>query len=228
MKHTVPSWSFSFFLFIMGVLFFITPVAGVAGMGASFFKFGFITLSIASIYIVSNQFYLALCAVILSIPGLTTTFATDSFDYTNAEVMGLLSNLLLYGLVLIKITQYVISQKNIDRNIIIGSICIYLLLGLIWSFVYMLIELVYPHSFSGIYGTESISVSSISEVFSQLFYYSYVTLTTLGYGSISPQSIIASSLASMEAIVGQLFIAIFIARLVGLHTAQELQRNRNQ
>jgi hypothetical protein len=59
-----------------------------------------------------------------------------------------------------------------------------------------------------------------------LFYFSFTTLTTLGYGDITPAGKFAQVLANMEAIAGQVYLAIFIARLVGLHIAQELKRER--
>lgn len=55
-------------------------------------------------------------------------------------------------------------------------------------------------------------------------YYSFVTITTLGYGDVTPVSTQARSLALLEAVLGQLYIAILIARLVGSHLAQSLRR----
>ena len=68
---------------------------------------------------------------------------------------------------------------------------------------------------------------SVEERYSRDFtYYSYVTLTTLGYGDITPKTPTAKYLATLEAIIGQLYLAVLIARLVGLYIAQEQYRDR--
>ena len=89
-------------------------------------------------------------------------------------------------------------------------------------------EAVQPNSFSG--GESQIS-STNSEVarhvdLSHFSYYSFVTLTTLGYSEIAPLTPPARSLAALEAIVGQLFLAVLIARLVGLHIVSEGQEDQ--
>lgn len=220
----IPSWSFPLFLSVMISLFFISPIAGGIGIGGPFFKASFIILSVSCIYMVSRNSWQTLFAIVWALPGNFVTLSKDSFDYSQIELLGFSSYLILYLYVISILFTYVRSQRVVDRGIIAGSICIYLLLGLVWSFVYMIIELLSPHSFNGLYSSSVSEIRSVSEVFSHLFYYSYVTLTTLGYGSISPRSVVASAFSSAEAITGQLYIAIFIARLVGLYTAQEFQR----
>ena len=96
---------------------------------------------------------------------------------------------------------------------IMGAVAAYLLLGIIWSLAYYLIALRIPEAFSvqGPFppgGRESLQ--------SQLFYFSFVTLTTLGYGDIVPVHPIVRMLAMLEGVAGQLFPAIMIARLVSL------------
>jgi uncharacterized membrane protein len=96
--------------------------------------------------------------------------------------------------------------------VIMGGICVYLLMGFLWAFVFTILESVQPGSFQMPEGLEA-GLSSFS-------YYSFVTITTLGYGDVTPVSNPARSLALLEAILGQLYIAILIARLVGTHIVQ--------
>jgi hypothetical protein len=84
-----------------------------------------------------------------------------------------------------------------------------------WVFLYHLTEFIHPNSFS-------MAADLATESRKALFYYSFVTLTTLGYGDITPISHPAKSLAMLEAIVGQMYIAVLIARLVGMHISQGL------
>lgn len=224
-SQVTPHKGLTIFLVIMGLLFFISPMAREAGMGTSFFKGIISAVSISCIYLVSRSRLHILLACLLAIPGIGMTLSTNSFDYSILEVVGLTTNIVLYFFVIYIIAIPVVTQKIVNQHVIAGAVSIYLLLGLVWSFIYMLIELITPNSFYGLYTENYVGSHSLTQVFNHLFYYSYVTLTTLGYGNISPRSIEASAFASAEAIVGQLYIALVIARLVGLYTAQELRRN---
>ncbi len=110
----------------------------------------------------------------------------------------------------------VLFGGEINVNRIVGAACIYEMLGLIWAVMYAGIATLAPDSFSG-------SGLADPNLFWDFVYYSFVTLTTLGYGDISPQLPFAKSLAYMEALIGQLYIAIMVASLVG---AQLSKRNR--
>ena len=92
-----------------------------------------------------------------------------------------------------------------------GSIAAYLLLGLTWTEIYDLIYVAVPHAFRF-----ADAADEISRHRHDLLYYSFVTLTTMGYGDIVPAHPIARSLAVAEALVGQLYPAILIARLVSM------------
>lgn len=101
-----------------------------------------------------------------------------------------------------------------------GAIVAYLLIGLMWTFVYGLIELLHPGSFQASDSVRSWLDSHPHESPTPVFvYYSFVTLTTLGFGDISPVAAAARTLSWLEAVVGQLFIAVTIARLVGIHAS---------
>ena len=112
--------------------------------------------------------------------------------------------------------RQVLFTGSIDDNKIVGAICIYLLLGLIWTMMYLLIAEAVPDAFSGL------QQAPWYDNFSELSYYSFVTLTTLGYGDITPNLPIPRFLAYMEAVVGDLYIAILVASLIGVRMS-----NRN-
>ncbi|GMR05893.1 MAG: potassium channel family protein [Gammaproteobacteria bacterium] len=105
--------------------------------------------------------------------------------------------------------RQVLFTGIIDGHKIIGAICIYLLLGLIWALMYLLIAEAVPEALNGL------QQAPWYENFSALSYFSFVTLTTLGYGDISPASPIAQFLAYMEAVVGIFYTAILVASLIG-------------
>ena len=120
---------------------------------------------------------------------------------------------LLYGLLLGFVTYTILGQifraKTVDRSLIASAITVYLLLGASWGAVFMVVYLANPAAFHA----PDVDPHYASVYF---LYYSYVTLTTLGYGDITPISPTARISSVVEAITGVLYIAILIARLVSL------------
>ncbi len=108
-------------------------------------------------------------------------------------------------------------SKRVQGDTITGGICIYLLLGTLGALLYQIIFTLDPQSFSG-----NIETLQEGDDFSNLLYFSFTTLTTLGYGDIVPHNKVAMILANLEAIIGQMYPAIFIARLVSLYTTEEI------
>ena len=119
-----------------------------------------------------------------------------------------------------------IASKNmllsgeIDINKIIGAICIYLLLALNWSMFYLFINTANPDSFHGLTSTD------IGTQHSELLYYSFVTITTLGYGDLTPVKPLARTVAYLEAIVGQFYVAVLVAWLVGMYLSGQGQNRQ--
>ena len=109
-----------------------------------------------------------------------------------------------------KTAKQVLFTGEIDGNKILGAICLYLLLGLIWAVLYTLLQLEYPDSFQALQQN-----SQWFMLFPDFVYFSFVTMTTLGFGDISPTLPVARFLTYFEAIVGQFYLAILVASLVG-------------
>jgi len=105
--------------------------------------------------------------------------------------------------------KQVLFTGMIDSNKIIGAVCIYLLLGMIWTLLYLMMAEASPNAFNGL------AQAPWYNNFPDVAYYSFVTLTTLGYGDISPIQPVARFLVYMEAIVGIFYTTILVASLVG-------------
>tara|TARA_B100000809_G_scaffold110102_1_gene108647 strand:- start:1362 stop:2093 length:732 start_codon:yes stop_codon:yes gene_type:complete len=112
----------------------------------------------------------------------------------------------------LRTTKQVMFTGNIDGNKILGAICLYLLMGLIWAVLYTLIQLSFPNSFTNINNS-----NEWFTLFPDFIYLSFVTITTLGFGDISPLLPISRFLVYFEAIVGQFYLAILVASLIGSH-----------
>ena len=106
--------------------------------------------------------------------------------------------------------KQVLFSGVIDLNKIVGAICIYLLMGLIWAMMYLFLAQGIPGAFNGL--EQVVWYDNFADV----AYYSFVTLTTLGYGDISPVAPIARFLVYMEAVVGVFYMAVLVASLIGV------------
>lgn len=106
---------------------------------------------------------------------------------------------------------YIFEQGKVTTDHLHGAISLYLLIGLTWTYVYVILERLAPGSFRFPEG----SVVEYGDLVAEFIYYSYVTLTTLGYGDIQPVSSWARTLSLLEAITGVLFMGALVARIAG-------------
>ncbi len=169
------------------------------------------------IYAVGEKKRTTLIAVLLALPKFGTTWALGFITHPLLNFLDSISGIIFIGYIIVLILKHIFKQNNVTLETIYGAIVVYILIGLLWVFLYNLTEFIHPGSFS-------IAADIASESKKSLYYFSFVTLTTLGYGDITPVSDQAKSLAMLEAIVGQMFIAVLIARLVGIHISQSLAK----
>jgi len=142
-------------------------------------------------------------------------FKTHSPFFQYASILSLI------GFLFVAITftmKQVAVGTNITTNRLVGAICVYILLGVIWAMFYTLVNTISPGSFTGFSATEGLGWDS------EWLYFSFVTMTTLGYGDILPVSATARGLAYMQAVVGQFYIAVLVAGLVGAYVAKRNER----
>jgi hypothetical protein len=118
----------------------------------------------------------------------------------------------------IAILADVVRAERVTPAKISGALSVYLLLGYVWGIVFTILETVQPGSFNLALG--DVAAGSRGEILGHLLYYSFITLSTLGYGDITPLSDGARSLAALEAVTGQIYLAVLVARLVGLQISQ--------
>lgn len=131
-----------------------------------------------------------------------------SNNFATRTISSLFNSSFLFYLVALTVTR-LFRNRSVTWSAVSAATSSFLMLGLAWTSAYAYIEQVQPGSFTGL--------SEDAEVkYNELFYFSFVTLTTLGYGDISPTQPIAQMVTVLEAIIGQLFLVILIARLVGM------------
>jgi hypothetical protein len=132
---------------------------------------------------------------------------------------------LYMAMIAIWLMEDVFRARNVSsEDRLYGSMAMYLVIGILFGNIYAAVNLVTPGSFECATSLCQGDFASKFELGWQL-YYSFVTLTTLGFGDIVPTTSPAGMLSSLEAIVGQLYLAIVVARLVGIHVMDNTQKN---
>jgi len=127
--------------------------------------------------------------------------------------------------VTVTILGAVFERERVDIETLQAGVCVYLLLGLIWVHLFALLALVAPDSFrfqGGSMIAWSDELSRWTE-YMRLLIFSYSTLTTTGYGDLAPASGFATICANLETLSGQVYLAVVIARLVGVQASQRVQ-----
>ncbi|BHH81899.1 ion channel [Desulforhopalus sp. 52FAK] len=126
---------------------------------------------------------------------------------------------LYLGLLVLVFATQISKFETVSLNTIIATLCLYLIIGLFWGALYALLDEMIPGSYAG-----TLLNTHDAHKFGIFIYFSIVTLTTLGYGDITPQTLEASSLCQLEAIVGQFFTAVVIAWLVGTYASSKAKK----
>jgi len=172
------------------------------------------TVMVAGAYALSERKHLFAIAVILSAMSIVATWLLIVFRQQWAVLFAHTCIIVLVSFFAVTILEYVLRSGRVTADRIFAAICVYMLIGYSWSFIYALLEGVFPGSFTGL--TE-VSRNDFVQRVMQFRYFSFVTLTTVGYGDVLPRSPTARTLAVLEAVMGQIYLAVLVARLVGLH-----------
>jgi hypothetical protein len=166
-------------------------------------------------------------ALILIVPALGSRFVLQFTANQTLEMAGGISSCLFLTVTVFALVSRLFIVKSVTFDTISAAICAYLLIGVAWAYAFALVELRHPGSFSAALFQKSAGGGSpLLASLHTFIYYSFVCLTTTGFGDITPVSEGARSLSVMEAVFGQLYMAILVARLVGLEIAQSMKEER--
>jgi hypothetical protein len=163
---------------------------------------------------------LALPAAVLWLVGLTV--ASDAVDVIRHLLL-----IVFLGYVIGVMLRAIFDSRQVTFNTVCTSLCIYLLLGLVWALAYTVVDVLDPAAFTcTVDAVKHPSWMQLGRGNTAVLYFSFATLTTLGYGDIVPTSPISRMLASIEAITGQLYLAVLVARLVGMHIVHSMEQEQ--
>lgn len=146
--------------------------------------------------------------LILIVLMVLATITRNLFDYQHFKYIYMLLLLAFFVTAASLVGRRVLLTGGVDINVITGSVALYLILGYIWAVLYTLIIQISPEAIQGLEPEHWISTLST------MTYFSFVTLTTLGYGDMSPTTPIAEVLVILEAVTGMFYFAVVVASLI--------------
>lgn len=203
---------FSFLLLSILLLFALRPfLEGYVAISILTEMF-FSLILISGIYAISDRKITLVIALIIGIPALLLDWGFMAAGAASSSLTARILLALFFLFALIIVLSNVMAREKVSSDVIMGAACAYFLFGILWAYVFFFLETALPGAFQ--FGAKQ------AREFAHFVYYSFVTLTTLGYGDITPVSSHARSLAVLEATTGQLYLAVLIARLVGMHILQ--------
>lgn len=203
------------------VLFMLYPISVELGM-VRFYRLVFVVeLILASISLGTTKGHRRL-GLGLGIPAIVLQVFAFSAPSRISLLIAAIATLLFIGFVIVIVYRAVMASGRVTVDKLAAAVNVYLLLGLAWAIVYGVIASFEGTAFSG----NAMDINTLEEYVSLgaeffFIYFSFVTLTTLGYGDTLPMTPIAQTAAWMEAVVGQLFVAVTLARLVGMFGKNE-------
>lgn len=152
-----------------------------------------------------------LIALLLVIPAIAGKWLNHLAPAVVSPVLHLICATLFFGFVIAHLLQFILRAPRVDTSVLCAGLAGYLLLGVLWTPLYLTIYRWNPSSFT-------LPSGSTMDGFTG-FYFSFITLTTVGYGDIAPVSRVARMLAVIEAVVGLFYMAVLISRLVSVYSS---------
>jgi voltage-gated potassium channel len=211
------SWIRHRFIFLLVMLL---SMLAVAPFLANFIHLRFLfniflsAVLISAVYALSQQIWHLAISAALAIPMLVSIWSDYFLRNDALFLIGRICGIFFIGFTIFHILSHIFKQQEVTKDTIAGATAVYLLLALLWAFIYAVLDRLQPDSFAMSAARPPMEGRDI------FIYYSLVTITTLGYGDITPASYLAGSMAALEAVVGQLYLVVLVSWLVGMYVSK--------
>ncbi len=216
LRLIIGSTRYKMFYFMSSIIILLILSAVLEG-----YKYGYLVLNTSS----TTVFLLGIYAagknkrnlVILIILGLPWFLSEWIFTESPETIF---ASILFFLFIIGTIMDHILHTEEVNTDTLYAAVCVFLLLGLLWASIYGFLEYISPGIIFVTNNTDIVNQLTSN----QIIYYSYTTLTTLGYGDITSLTSEGRIVSVLEAIVGQLFLAFLVARLVAIYTANALRK----
>src|SRR5216117_1744588 len=201
-------------LIALGLFFIWAPFVEEIEGGELIVSGLFSLVLLAGVFAVADRKRVLVIAIVLAIPAIAGRWINHFRPDLAPPAVFLTAGLVLIAFVVANLLRFVLRAPSVNIEVLCASISAYLMLGLMWTIAYWLVDQITPGGFAFNTNGGRQSMNGFNA-----FYFSFITLSTVGYGDITPLSRIARWLAAMEAMTGLLYVAVLIARLVSLYSA---------
>jgi len=202
-------------LIALALLIFFAPFVEAIKGGALIVSVLLSLVLLSAVLAVASRRRTLTVALLLAIPAVAGRWINHFQPHLVPPAIFLVAGIGLVAFVVANLLRFVLRAPSVDVEVLCASISAYLMLGLIWTMAYWLVDQLTPGAFA--FNTAT-GTKETMEGFNA-FYFSFITLSTVGYGDITPVSKVARMLAATEAMTGLLYVAVLIARLVALYSA---------
>ena len=199
-------------LVALALLFFFFPFVEEVKGGDVIVSILLSLVLLSAVLAVADRKGVFFIALVLAIPAIAGRWINHFRPDLVPPAVFLIAGLALIAFVVANLLLFVLRAPSVNTEVLCASISAYLMLGLLWTVAYWLVAQVTPNAFAFNTGPKE-SMGGFNA-----FYFSFITLSTVGYGDITPVSRIARWLAAMEAMTGLLYVTVLIARLVSLYS----------
>lgn len=199
------------FLIAIVVLFVSVPFLEPLRSGPLIESILFTVVLISGVLAIADRRWVVIIAATLAVATLVGRWVGHLRPDRMPPEIFLIGGILFVLFVIINLLRFVLTASEVDAEVLCASISAYLLLGLLWTLAYWLVAETIPNAFA--FSGADKSLAGFNG-----FYFSLITMSTVGYGDITPVAKVARMLAAMEAMTGLLYVAVLIARLVAVQT----------
>lgn len=201
-------------LVALALLFFVFPFVEEVKGGDIIVSILLSLVLLCAVLAVADSKRVLVIAIAFAIPAIAGRWISHFRPDLVPPPVFLTAGLVLIAFVVANLLRFVLRAPSVNLEVLCASISAYLMLGLLWTLAYWLVDQLTPGAFAFNTNEARQSIRGFNA-----FYFSFVTLSTVGFGDITPISKVARMLAAMEAITGLLYVAVLIARLVALYSS---------
>ena len=223
------NWPGRFTVLLTAILLFLVtqPIFSGHDFAENLVSVSISLVLLAALYAFRTTRIYFVFALILLVPSLGGRIALLFTSSQTVEIVSATSSCLFLAVTVIALISRLFIVRSVTLDTISAAICAYLLTAVAFAYAFATVELQHPGSFSAaLFERTADNVAPLVASLHNFIYYSFVCLTTTGFGDIVPISQGARSLSVMESVFGQLYVAILIARLVSLQVAESMMKGQ--